>query len=298
MERIVKSLSEVILTRKKNDFKRNWWKKVLVYLLMIVIGVVLLFPYFYMVVKSLMTIEEIENPYLHFFPKVPQFINYVTVFKTGGYGEGFLWTMAIIGFNLIVIPFSASFIAYSFAKLKWVGKGFMFSIMLGTMMLPAAVTQLPLYIIFSKIGFLNTILPFTIPNLFGGGAIYIFLIRQFMMGIPNDLENAAKIDGANPFVRYAVVVTPLCQPVLIYVMVQVFLSYWGDYYGPLVYLTSATAPKTLALVLYNFITDNSTGEKTNVLMAGAVFMSVIPTIIFGFFQKQLIDGVVMTGIKG
>ena len=166
------------------------------------------------------------------------------------------------------------------------------------MMLPSAVTQLPLYIIYSKLGFLNTILPFTIPNLFGGGAVYIFLIRQFMMGIPNELENAAKIDGANAFVRYSRIVVPLCKPVLIYVMVQVFLAYWGDYYGPLVYCTSATAPKTLALVLYNFITDNSQGTKVNILMAGAVFMSVIPTILFGIFQKQLIEGVTMGSLKG
>lgn len=174
----------------------------------------------------------------------------------------------------------------------------MFAAMLGTMMLPSAVTQLPLYIIYSKLGFLNTILPFTIPNLFGGGAVYIFLIRQFMMGIPNELENAAKIDGANAFVRYSRIVVPLCKPVLIYVMVQVFLAYWGDYYGPLVYCTSATAPKTLALVLYNFITDNSQGTKVNILMAGAVFMSVIPTILFGIFQKQLIEGVTMGSLKG
>ena len=119
-----------------------------------------------------------------------------------------------------------------------------------------------------------------------------------MMGIPNELENAAKIDGANAFVRYSRIVVPLCKPVLIYVMVQVFLAYWGDYYGTLVYCTSATAPKTLALVLYNFITDNSQGTKVNILMAGAVFMSVIPTILFGIFQKQLIEGVTMGSLKG
>lgn len=272
--------------------------KVAVYVLMTVIAVVLLFPYFYMIVKSLMSVDEVDNPYGRFFPEIPQFINYVTVFKTGGYGEGFLWTMLIIVFNLVAVPFSASLIAYSFAKLQWKGRGVMFTVMLGTMMLPSAVTQLPLYIIYSKIGFLNTMLPFTVPNLFGGGAVYIFLIVQFMRGIPRELENAAKIDGANAFVRYYKIVLPLCQPVIIYIMVQVFLAYWGDYYGPLVYLTSATAPKTLALVLYNFITDNSTGQKTNVLMAGAVFMSVIPTILFAFFQKQLIDGVTMSGLKG
>lgn len=271
---------------------------VLRYVLMVLIACVLLFPYFYMLVNSLKSVEEIENPTSVFFPAIPQFVNYVTVFKTGGYGEGILNTMAIIIFNLIAVPLSASIIAYSFVKLKWWGKDVMFTLMLGTMMLPSAVTQLPLYVIFSKINFLNSILPFTIPNLFGGGAVYIFLICQFMRGIPNELESAAKIDGANAFVRYIRIVFPLCQPVLIYVMVQVFIAYWGDYYGPMVYLTSSDAPKTVALVLYNFVTDNSTGEKINVLMAGAAFMSIIPTIIFAFFQNQLIGGVTMSGLKG
>ena len=271
---------------------------VLRYVLMVLITCVLLFPYFYMLVNSLKSVEEIENPTSVFFPAIPQFVNYVTVFKTGGYGEGILNTMAIIMFNLIAVPLSASIIAYSFVKLKWWGKDVMFTLMLGTMMLPSAVTQLPLYVIFSKINFLNSILPFTIPNLFGGGAVYIFLICHFMRGIPNELDSAAKIDGANAFVRYIRIVFPLCQPVLIYVMVQVFIAYWGDYYGPMVYLTSSDAPKTVALVLYNFVTDNSTGEKINVLMAGAAFMSIIPTIIFAFFQNQLIEGVTMSGLKG
>lgn len=293
-----KSVAEILEQNRRVERRKKACLKILLYAIMIAIAVVLLFPYFYMIVKSLMTADEADNPYGHFFPKVPQFSNYVTVFKTGGYGTGILWTLLIIAFNLVAVPFSATLIAYSFAKLRWKGRGVMFTIMLGTMMLPSAVTQLPLYIIYSKIGFLNTILPFTVPNLFGGGAVYIFLIVQFMRGIPNEFENAAKIDGANAFVRYSRIVVPLCKPVLVYIMVQVFLAYWGDYYGPLVYLTSATAPKTLALVLYNFITDNSTGTKTNILMAGAVFMSVIPTILFGIFQKQLIEGVTMSGLKG
>lgn len=291
---------QVILLEQRNRRarRRRLCIKIALYILMAVLAVILLFPYFYMIVKSLMSVDEVDNPYGSFFPEKPQFINYVTVFKTGGYGKGFLWTMLIIIFNLVAVPLSASLIAYSFAKLRWKGRGVMFAVMLGTMMLPSAVTQLPLYIIYSKIGFLNTLLPFTIPNLFGGGAVYIFLIVNFMRGIPNELENAARIDGANAFVRYYKIVLPLCQPVIIYVMVQVFLAYWGDYYGPLVYLYSDKAPKTLALVLYNFITDNSTGQKTNVLMAGAVFMSVIPTILFAIFQRQLIDGVTMSGLKG
>ena len=183
----------------------------------------------------------------------------------------------------------------------------MFFLMLGTMMLPAAVTQLPLYVMYSKNGifggggfnWLDTIYPFTIPNLFGGGAVYIFLTRQFMLGIPKDFDEAAKIDGANTFQRYFFITLPLCKPVLLYVMSQVFISYWGDYYGPMVYCDGEKI-RTLAQVVYYSTnsTDRVGSIKDNIVMAGAVFMSIIPTIIFAIFQKQLIEGVSMSGIKG
>lgn len=296
----------ITVTEKSPKFKKRTSKKwrlagkITIWIIRIAVAIVLLFPYFYMILRSLMTVEEIESANQSLFPAVPQFINYVTIFKTGGYGKGILTTFSIIAINIVAVPFSASLIAYSFTKLQWKGRSMMFALMLGTMMLPSAVTQLPLYIIFSPkyLNWLNTILPLTIPNFFGGGAVYIFLLVQFMRGIPNEIENAAKIDGANTFLRYLLIIVPLCKTIIIFIMVQVFIAYWGDYYGPLVYLSSDKAPKTLALVLYNFITDNSAGTKTNILMAGAVFMSVIPTILFAFFQKQLIEGIVMSGLKG
>ena len=294
--------AKTVLDEHNRQAKRkNAAFKVSLYVIMSLLAIFLLFPYFYMICQSLMNVDEVST--LKFFPSKLMFKNYVTIFKTGGYGEGLMYTLVIIGFNLVVVPLASSLIAYSFAKLRWVGRKVMFSLMLGTMMLPAAVTQLPLYVMYAKFGWLNTIAPFTIPNLFGGGAIYIFLIRQFMMGIPNALEDAAKIDGANTFTRYFKIVLPLCVPVLIYVMVQVFIAYWGDYYGPLVFLNNYQnkgAVKTIALVLYGFTTDPSKkGSQGNeVVFAGAVFMSIIPTILFAIFQKQLIEGVTMSGLKG
>ena len=286
------------------------------YVFMTILAVVLLVPYVYMINRSLMTAENAKYSF-DFFTKDWQFSNFKTLFYddtvTGGsanpraYLDGLKYTMMIIGFNLIAVPFSASLIAYSFAKLRWRGRNVMFFLMLGTMMLPAAVTQLPLYVMYSKNGifgnggfnWLDTIFPFTIPNLFGGGAVYIFLMRQYMLGIPKDFDDAAKIDGANTFQRYLFITLPLCQPVILYVMSQVFISYWGDYYGPMVYCDGGEL-RTLAQVVY--YSTNSTDQvgtiKDNIVMAGAVFMSIIPTIIFAIFQKQLIEGVAMSGIKG
>ena len=282
----------------RNAKKHKFIVNALLYALMTLLAVILLFPYAYMVSKSLMTGEEVVDPTIRLLPEVPQFKNYLRIFQNEDYLNGFIHTLIIVGCNCIIVPLSASVIAFSFAKLKWVGRGFMFAIMLGTMMLPGVVTQLSLYAIYVDLNWINTLYPFIIPNLFGGGALYIFLIRQFMLGIPRDMDNAAKIDGANAFVRYWSIVLPLCKPVLIYVVVNVFISYWGDYYGPFVYMRASYAPKTLAQVVFeNSMEKDAATYNANMRMCGGVIMSIVPAILFAIFQKQLIEGVVMTGLK-
>lgn len=311
-----KNYSYGLKPSKKRVSAQRVVSNVILYALMTALAIVLLVPYLYMINRSLMTADNAKYSY-DFFTKDWMFSNFKTLFYDNtvegnsanplAYLSGLKWTVIIIAFNLVAVPLSSSFIAYSFAKLKWTGRNVMFFLMLGTMMLPAAVTQLPLYVMYSQNGifgnggfnWLDTIYPFTIPNLFGGGAVYIFLTRQFMLGIPKDFDEAAKIDGANTFQRYLFITLPLCQPVLLYVMSQVFISYWGDYYGPMVYCDGEKI-RTLAQVVYYSTnsTDRVGSIKDNIVMAGAVFMSIIPTIIFAIFQKQLIEGVSMSGIKG
>lgn len=310
-----KNYSYGLKPSKKRVSAQTVVSNVILYALMTALAIVLLVPYLYMINRSLMTADNAKYSY-DFFTKDWMFSNFKTLFYDNtvegnsanplAYLSGLKWTIIIIAFNLVAVPLSSSFIAYSFAKLKWTGRNVMFFLMLGTMMLPAAVTQLPLYVMYSQNGifgnggfnWLDTIYPFTIPNLFGG-AVYIFLTRQFMLGIPKDFDEAAKIDGANTFQRYLFITLPLCQPVLLYVMSQVFISYWGDYYGPMVYCDGEKI-RTLAQVVYYSTnsTDRVGSIKDNIVMAGAVFMSIIPTIIFAIFQKQLIEGVSMSGIKG
>lgn len=278
--------------------KKAFSVKILLYLIMIILAAVILFPYLFMVSKSLMTTDEVVDPRIKILPAVPHFSNYLEIFKNENYMSGLLHTVVIVGFNCIVVPLSASLIAFSFAKLKWVGKNFMFAIMLGTMMLPASITQVALYGIYVRFGWINTLYPFTVPNLFGGGALYIFLIRQFMMGIPRDIDNAAKIDGASALRRFTRVSFPLCKPVLIFVIVNVFIAYWGDYYGPLIYMRASNAPKTLAQVVFETSMEaNAATYNTHLRMVGGVIMSIVPAGLFAIFQRQLIEGVVMTGIK-
>lgn len=283
----------------KRQRKKISLVNVLLYIIMVLLAVVLLFPFFYMISKSLMTSEEVINPVPQFFPAVPQFGNYLSLFSTNEYLLGFAYTLAIVCCNMISVPFSAGLAAFSFSKIKWKGRGLMFAVMLGTMMLPGAITQVPLYSLYFSFGWIDTLWPFIVPNFFGGGAVYIFLLTQFMRGIPKDMDNAAKIDGASAFRRFISINFPLCKAVLIYVIVNVFLAYWGDYYGPLMYMHSSSAPKTFALVLFEKAMDtDSAMDMANIRMAGGVFMSVFPALLFAVFQKQLIGGVMIGSVKG
>lgn len=291
----------VYRARRRNDIQRGWNKsKVYLFLIiMIAIAVVLIFPYFYMVMKSLMSEEEVISPNPPFFPKTPIRGNYIRLFSESGYGRALLNSIIVVAFNCIVVPLSASLIAFSFAKCRWKGRNLMFALMMFTTMLPAVATQIPLYVMYSEFGWIDTLLPLTIPNLFGGGASYIFLLRQYMMGIPNDMGDAAKVDGASPFRIYWNVILPNCKPILLYIAVTVFITNWGDYYGPLVYMTSDNAPYTLAYLIYKNSTEgDAAAQLAAVRMAGGVFMTIFPAIVFALFQKQLTEGVLTSGIKG
>lgn len=290
------------------DRKAKMWdfsKTTALFLGMCVVAVVLMFPYVFMVFKSLMSESEILDPNPHFFPDWGnlQWSNFVTLFTDASsgynYAQALLHTMIIIVFNVIAIPLSATFIAYGFAKLKWKGKNIVFAAMMLTVTLPGVVTQIPLYVIYSKIGWLNTLLPFTIPNLFGGGAMYIFLIRQYMFGIPNEICDAAKIDGCGPFRIYWSIILPNCKSIIIYIIISVFNSYWGDYYGPLLYMPSSDAPITFAYAIFKSTVEGLASTRwAAVRMAGGVFMTFFPALLFLIFQEQLTDGALTSGIKG
>ena len=281
----------------KSKFRRITGRT-LDYMLMLALAVILLFPYAFMFLRSLMLDTQVMRYPVELWPEPFDFGAYITLFTANNYFNYFLQTAKVVVFNLIAVPLSASFVAYGFSKYRFRGKKFFFAVMMGTMMLPGVVTQIPLYVLFNDFGWLDTLLPLTIPNLFGGGAIYVFLIRQYMIGIPKELEEAAKIDGANPLVRYFRITLPLCVPILTFIMVTVFNANWCDFYTPLLYL-SKEGSETLAYAifkdsLYTFVTP----DKANLKMAAGTFMSVFPAILFVIFQKQLIEGVSTSALKG
>lgn len=295
-------ITKADLSVKMRNFRNTKSARVLTrivqYAVLTLLALILIFPYLYMVSRSFMMSEQValRQP-IEFIP-APFSVEGWSMFFQGDYMMAFFRTVLIVAINVIVVPCSASLVAYGFAKIKFAGSSILFAVMLATMMIPSTVTQIPLYVMYTNLGWINSILPFVIPNFFGGGAIYIFLVRQFMKGIPNEMDNAARLDGANLFQRYLLITVPLCLPVLIYVMVNVFNAYWGDFYGPLLYMNQE-GKETLAFKIYLDVTQlRVTPNYENLRMASGVFMSILPTVFFVLFQKQLIEGVTLDGLKG
>ena len=223
------------------------------------------------------------------------FDNYRTIFQKNNYML-YTWnTIKVVGCNMILVPLSASLCAYSFSRLQWKGREFVFSCVLATIMIPGTVLQIPLYVMFYDFQWLGTLKPLIIPAAFGGGAINIFLLRQFMRTIPKEIDEAAIIDGANAFKRYLLLL-PLCSPILIYIVVGTFASGWSDFFGPLVYLTKRET-YTLAVIIYqDSLASDLSGA--NLKMAAGAFMSLFPAILFVLYQRKLIDGIMVGAVKG
>lgn len=189
---------------------------------------------------------------------------------------------------------SSSLVAFAFARLKAPGKDALFTLMLSTIMLPAMVTMIPMFIIFKSIGWYDTLLPLIVPAWFGN-AFYIFLMRQFFLTIPVELEEAARIDGCSTWRIFWQIILPLSKPVLVTVAVFSFVAHWNDFMTPLIYLNSVDL-RTLALGLATF--SDVWGVDIVSLMAASTAVLLPVLIIFFLAQRYFVQGVVMTGIKG
>ena len=267
--------------------------RVIQYIVLTVIAIFLAFPFFLLVSRSFMSETDINAARI--IPSKIIFDNYVTIFAKNNYML-YTWnTLKVVGCNMILVPVSASLCAYSFSRLQWKGREFVFACVLSTIMIPGTVLQIPLYVMFYDFDWLGSLKPLIIPAAFGGGAINIFLLRQFMRGIPKEMDEAAIIDGAGVFRRYLLIL-PLCSPILIYIVVGVFASGWSDFFGPLVYLTQRET-YTLAVIIYqDSLASDLSGA--NLKMAAGAFMSFFPALLFVLYQRKLVDGIMVGAVKG
>lgn len=277
-------------------------KKGLTYCLLCLLALFFLFPFLFMFFKSVMgDLESYGSMGVHFFPQEWHFLkNYGAVFDVE-FLRYFRNTLIVVVCNMVIIPLAACLCGYGFARGKFKSKGFWFTVALSTIMLPGAVTQVPVYVMFRRFGLTGTLAPLIVPGIFGGGALNIFLARQFVRSIPKEMDEAATIDGAGKFTIFWRIVFPLLKPIVIYIVINTFMSNWRDFDSALVYIGNTFSSKkwqTLALgIYYKFLIRGTTDIYPNVQMATGVITVLPIAVLFLVFQRQLIEGVVMTGLK-
>lgn len=252
------------------------------------------FPLVFLISTSLKSSRQIAKFPPELIPNPWIWRNYTDVFLYAPMHKYFLNTIRIVIPSLFGAIVTSSLAAYAFARLRAPGRDLVFLILLSTMMLPGVVTLIPTYIVFSKIGWIGTFRPLVIPTL-AGSPFFIFLLRQFFMTIPMDLEDAALIDGCGRFRIWISIMMPLATPALATVSVFAFMGAWNDYMGPLIYLSNKLQ-YTLSLGLQVFVRDH--GSEWGMLMAASTMMITPVILVFFFAQKSFIQGITMTGIKG
>ncbi len=270
--------------------------RVLAIILLTVGAILFLTPFYTSIVMSLKTPAELATTSTFAPPQQPTLQNYKEVLTSENVSfSQFFWnTLVIALLSTMGVVLSSSLVAFGFARLRFRGRDRWFFLLLCTMMLPSIVTMIPTYLLYAKLKWVNSFLPLIVPAWFGGGAFNVFLLRQFFMGIPRELDEAAIIDGASYFRIWWSVVMPLSKTALATVGVFSFIYSWRDFLGPLIYLND-TSKQTLELGLSTY--NGLQAEKYHLLMAGSVLVMLPLVVIFFVGQRYFVKGIVMTGIK-
>jgi len=287
----------------RNFFKESLRKKsvqkiigkVIIYFLMFSLGAAFALPFVWLISTSLKPPQQIFALPPVWIPHPVMWQNYLNALPLLHFFRSLKNTLVVVCGAVIGTLISSPLVAYSFARLEWPGRRIFFIILLSTMMIPYAVTMIPIFVVFNTLGWVNTFKPLIVPAFFGN-AFYIFLLRQFFLTIPRDLSDAARIDGCSEFRIYWNIILPLCKPILTVVAIFAFMGSWNDFLGPLIYL-NAEEKWTLALSLFAMRSGMGWDLKWAELMAGSTLMCVPMVIIFFLAQRQFIEGVTLTGMK-
>ena len=277
---------------------RNQVQTVLTYLLLTFAGLVFAFPLFWTISSSLQTWQELRSFEPHLLPSIPQWGNYARVFQSVPFARWMGNSFLITAITIPGVIITGSLTAYSFARFDYAGKEFWFVLMLGTLMIPSQVTLIPQYVLFFNLRLINTYVPLTIGTWLGGGAFMIFLLRQFIMSIPRDLDEAALMDGASPFRILWGVLLPLMKPALTTVAILQFLGDWNDFFAPFIYLSRVDLfTAAVGLRFFQNIPLETTDPRDHLLMAAASVMTIPVITLFAVAQRYFIQGVVLSGLK-
>lgn len=281
---------------RKRGIPASFWSALLRHSVLIFFSLIFVLPFLGMVATSLKEEKQIQDfgSLLQvFWPNPVRWENYSEVFQLVPFARFITNTVYVTIMTIIGAAFSCSCVAYAFARLRWPGRDFLFAILLATMMLPSQVTLVPTFLIFSHLGWVNSFKPLWVPSFFGS-AFFIFLLRQFFLTIPQELEEAAEIDGCGFGRIFLQILLPLLKPALLAVVVFQFLWAWNDFVGPLVYLNRADI-LTLSVGLQAFRSLH--GSQWGLLLAASTIMTLPVIVLFFAAQKHFIEGITLTGLK-
>jgi multiple sugar transport system permease protein len=252
-------------------------------------------PFLWTVSTALKTNQEVFAVPPRWVPNPPQWGNFQRAWTELPFPTFVLNTLFVTVVSTFGQVLSASLVAYGFARFKFRGRTALFYLLLSTMMLPSQVTMIPVFLLWRSLGLIDTFVPLIAPAFFGGGAFTIFLLRQFFLTVPRELDEAAMLDGATPFGIWRSILLPLSRPALITVTLFSFIAHWDDFMGPLIYLNSMER-YTVAIGLRMF--QDMFGTQLELLMAASL-IHIIPTVILFFVaQRYFVKGIAMTGLKG
>lgn len=281
--------SSRLVSKKEKIF--NW----IIFVLLLLGAVVMVFPLIYMIATSFMTKNQILSGTLTILPDPILIGKYSEVLKKGQFINGIFNSLKVAIPVLIIGGFTSSLAAFGFAKMRFRGKNALFLALLATIMIPFAVVMIPQYVMFTKLGWTNTLLPLIIPGCFGNVSI-IFFLRQNLIGIPDDLMEAAKLDGCGYFRTFLQIFMPLMKGALATHLMLWFMGIWNDYLAPTIFLRSEKN-WTLQVVIRSFNSYYAIQSDYALIMAASV-IAMIPTMaLFFIFQRMIIESIAISGIK-
>jgi multiple sugar transport system permease protein len=281
----------------------NLWQRIAIYAVLVFLAIPALLPMTWMISTSLKSDKQVfategkAAPTVSFSSLVPrpfQWSNYPQALKTVPFRVYVRNTVFLCLVTVFGVVLSSAIVAYGFARLSFVGKPVFFVAMISTMAVPPQVTMVPVFALFRALGWYGTYLPLTVPAFFGA-PFFIFLLTQFFRTLPEDMAEAARIDGSSEWGIFSRIVMPLAKPALATCAIFQFIGTWNDFLGPLIYLNDPQK-YTVAYGLQEFMTKN--GGQWTLLMAGATIFTVPIIVLFFFAQKTFIQGIATTGAKG
>jgi ABC-type glycerol-3-phosphate transport system permease component len=297
-----RTVIETVPVTKSLTFQRRMHAMVM-YLLLVVVGLLVMMPLSWMLTAALRGDGEVvfTIPVSWFPTKSFHFENFWRVLANPAYPliRPVMNTLLLVVLNVIGALFSNSLVAFAFARMRFVGREFLFKIVILTMLMPGVVLLIPSFILFNMLGWYGTYLPLWVPSFFAA-PFFVFVMRQYMRSFPRELDDAARIDGCNYWQIFWYIILPLSRPVLVVVAIFTFQGVWNDFTGPLIYLNNADK-YTLQIALDYFrrsVFSGASGNTTHLVMAASL-ISVVPLLVTYFFvQKELIGGIASVGIKG